>query len=353
MRHLAEQPRPDGSTPTDSEVTDVATAKQPAELRLMRAALDATERGWYVFPLHVRRKIPSLRRDWENVSTRDPDTIWNWWSHAPFNVGIATGRSGLVVIDLDTGKGDPPAEWAADRVTHGRDVLHILAERAGQQTPLDTFTVATPSGGLHLYFAAPAGLDLRNTTGKLGWRIDTRAHGGQVVGPESIVNGRRYTITRDVQPAPLPTWLIERLRPPVQAPVPATHVLEGFRADAYVQSAVRGECERVVHAAVGARNHAVFVAAAKLGGLVAGGALPEAQARQALEAASSHHVGVHGFTHEEALKTIESGLRRGAQTPRTPAARRPQRGQTMTAQRPSVPTSRTSRPNQLGNGPTL
>lgn len=299
----------------------MATPKQPAELRLMRAALDATERGWYVFPLHVRRKVPSLRRDWESVATRDPDTIWNWWRHAPFNVGVATGRSGLVVIDLDAAQGDPPPDWAAEGVTHGRDVLHVLAQRAGQQTPLDTFTVATPRGGLHLYFTTPDGHDLRNTAGKLGWHIDTRAHGGYVVGPESIVNGRRYTTTRDVQPAKLPAWLIERLRPPAQAPLPATQVLEGLRADAYVQSAVRGEYERVVHAAVGTRNHTVFVAAAKLGGLVAGGALPEAQARQALEAASCHHIGVNGFTHEEVLRTIESGLRRGAQTPRTPAPR--------------------------------
>ncbi len=351
MRHLAEQPRPDGSTPTDSEVTGVATPKQPAELRLMRAALDATERGWYVFPLHVRRKVPSLRRNWENVATRNPDTIWSWWSHAPFNIGIATGRSGLVVIDLDTGKGDPPAEWEAEGVTHGRDVLHLLAERAGAQTPLDTFTVATPSGGLHLYFTPPAGLDLHNTTGKLGWHIDTRGNGGYVVGPESIVNGRRYKITRDVQPAQLPAWLIERLRPPVQVPLPATQVLEGLRAGAYVQSAVRGEYERVVRAAVGTRNHAVFVAAAKLGGLVAGGALPEALARQALEAASRHHVGVHGFTHEEALKTIESGLRRGAQTPRTPAPRSPDTRSTVNASRPSVSAGRT--PPMRHHGPQV
>ena len=289
--------------------------------RLLRAALDAVERGWYVMPMHARRKVPSLRSNWENVATRDPDAIWTWWQTAPFNVGIATGRSGLVVIDLDTGPGDPPPDWAGEDVSDGRDVLEVLAERAGQPVPLDTFTVATARGGRHLYFAAPQDEKLYNTTGKLGWRIDTRAHGGCVVGPGSVVYGRRYRITRDRPPAQLPTWLLEKLRPQIPAVRPATHALEGLRADAYVRSAVRGECERVVRAAEGTRNNTLFAAAARLGGLVAGGALPEAQARHALQEASQRHVGVGGFTVEEAMKAIESGLRRGAKTPRLPAAR--------------------------------
>jgi hypothetical protein len=51
--------------------------------------------------------------------------------------------------------------------------------------PDRTYTVATASGGEHLYFRQPVGLQLRNTQGEhgsgLGWCIDTRGHGGFVV----------------------------------------------------------------------------------------------------------------------------------------------------------------------------
>ncbi|MGY4103932.1 bifunctional DNA primase/polymerase [Nocardia sp. R16R-3T] len=78
--------------------------------------------------------------------------------------------------------------------------------------PDDTFTVVTP-GGLPLYFRAPAGFELRNTAGRLGRLIDTRAHGGYVVAPGSIVGARRYRILRDKQVVELPRWLVHRLMP--------------------------------------------------------------------------------------------------------------------------------------------
>ncbi|MEV7325310.1 bifunctional DNA primase/polymerase [Streptomyces sp. NPDC093970] len=63
--------------------------------------------------------------------------------------------------------------------------------------------VKTPSGGTHLYYAAPEGEKLRSTAGKLGWKVDTRAAGGYVVGAGSIVNGRTYATVRD---APWPRY---------------------------------------------------------------------------------------------------------------------------------------------------
>src|SRR5690606_18675731 len=114
------------------------------------------------------------------------------WSRAPYNVGLATGPSGLCVLDLDAPKpGEPvPPELARQGVRCGEDMLAVVAERAGQPVPNETLTVRTPSGGLHLYFTAPDGVQLRNTAGErgngLGWKIDTRAWGGYVVAPGSI-----------------------------------------------------------------------------------------------------------------------------------------------------------------------
>ena len=75
------------------------------------------------------------------------------------------------MLDLDAGHGQlPPRRWARLGVRHGRDVLAVLADRAGQPDPVDTYTVATPSGE-HRYFLAPAERELRNSCARLGWKI--------------------------------------------------------------------------------------------------------------------------------------------------------------------------------------
>ena len=75
--------------------------------------------------------------------------------------------------------------------------------------PADTCTVATPSGGLHLYYRAPAEDErLRNTAGTLGWKVDTRAHGGYVVAPGSVVDGRAIpvVVSRPAHRCPRGYW---------------------------------------------------------------------------------------------------------------------------------------------------
>jgi hypothetical protein len=124
-------------------------------------------------------ECPALR-NWEQRATTDKRQIYRWWAGAEANVGVATGRSGLVVIDLDDGRGaTAPERFVGAR--NGRDVLVMLAAEVGAQVPTDTYEVATPSGGSHLYFRSPPGLVLRNTVGSLGWKIDSRSVGGYCV----------------------------------------------------------------------------------------------------------------------------------------------------------------------------
>ncbi|GAA3759635.1 hypothetical protein HDA32_004731 [Spinactinospora alkalitolerans] len=293
--------------------------------------LAAAKRGWYVFPLVCGGKQPVRRFcDWERHATTDPDLIVRFWSGGAFNYGIACGPSGLVVIDLDTPKpGETaPPEWSREGITDGADVFAALAEtHAGGELPLDTFTVRTRRGGLHLYYAAPAGVQYRNTAGRtpkgLGWLIDTRAHGGYVVGPGSHVAGADasgpYTVENAAPPAPLPAWLGALL------PKEGEHTTSGqvhqmlatYRdAAGYAAAALRGEVERVLSARTGHRNHTLNAAAFALGTLIGGGVLPKHLAEDALLAAGQQI----GLPPAECEATVHSGIQAGLRKPRGGAA---------------------------------
>ncbi|MFC7382796.1 bifunctional DNA primase/polymerase [Sphaerisporangium rhizosphaerae] len=297
----------------------------PADLT--RYALAAAARGWHVFPLAPGGKVPPRGLDhWQTRATTNPDTIRRWWTRAPYNIGIACGPSRLVVLDLDTPKQKeglrPPPPFDLPGVTCGADVLALVCERAGQPFPtLETFQVHTRRGGLHLYYAAPNGAELGNTQSRLGWLIDTRAHGGYVVGPGSFVDlpdgTGTYQVIHNATPAPLPPWLLQPLSPPPLPPQhPITLPIPDTRVSAYVRAALEREAERVTTAPPHGRNRALYVAAVALGQLVAGGSITEQQVTSLLEQAG----GAVGQTPSQISHTITAGLKAGAQRPRTVAA---------------------------------
>lgn len=308
---------------------------------MLSYALAAAERGWHVFPLRPDNKRPAFpdhdearctgtdprcrngHQGWEPRATTDPARIRRAWSRAPYGAGIATGPSGLVVIDLDTpktGQDIPPLEWQLPGVRSGADVLAVLCERAGQPYPCDTYTVTTGRGGTHLYFTAPPGRQLRNTQGNrggLGWLVDTRAHGGYVVAAGSTVHGRPYTVANDAPPAPLPGWLTDRLLPrPLPKQTPVSVPVRAGRAAAFLHAAVTGEIARVTGSAAHEHNNALYLAAVALGQLAAGGALDPDEVTNWLAAAAQQV----GQPPGEARRTIASGLRAGAKRPRSVAA---------------------------------
>jgi Bifunctional DNA primase/polymerase, N-terminal len=291
--------------------------------RLSWTATALAERGWHVFPCQPGGKRPALRQDWEHRATTDTARIARCWTTGPYNIGVACGPSGLVVIDLDTpkpGQAKPP-EWKHDTgVSDGADVLAALCEHARQPWPSETFTVATPSGGTHLYFTAPPSARLRNTAGRLGWLIDTRAWGGYVVGPGSVIGGTPYAIVNPDPPEPLPAWLAERLAadpaPPPEVTGPAFgDGMGGTQATGYALAALRGEIERVLIARPGTRNSTLNEAAFALGQLTAAGILPHRLAWDALMRAAA----AIGLPPREASRTIGSGLASGTRKPRNAA----------------------------------
>ncbi|MGW4475960.1 bifunctional DNA primase/polymerase [Nonomuraea sp. NPDC004354] len=283
---------------------------------LTRYALAAAARGWHVFPLTPGEKRP-LRgfTDWERQATTSAARIRQMWARAPFNIGIACGPSRLLVIDLDVpqdGDDPPPSEWALPGVHDGADVLAVLCERAGEPLPLETFTVRTGRGGTHLYFSTPPDVELGNSAGKLGWKIDTRARGGYVVGPGSRVGSGRYEAIHAAAPPLLPSWLAERLAvDPVQS---ASRPAVGH-ALGYALTVMRAEVERVLAAVPGTRNDTLNAAAFALGQLAAADLLPRYLAEACLQSAAE----AIGLPAREAFSTIRSGLDSGSRRPRRAA----------------------------------
>ncbi|MFJ7203257.1 bifunctional DNA primase/polymerase [Streptomyces sp. NPDC098789] len=279
---------------------------------LLTAALDAAARGWRVFPLRPGQKRPALHREehcpalgdcagghrkWEDRATNDPDRIRRAWDRLPFNVGIATGPSALLVVDLDM----PKSKGSSDTPC-GADTFKVLYERAGQTVPA-TLTVRTPTGGSHLYFTAPEGLRLANTAGRLGRLIDTRAWGGYVVAPGSVSPAGAYEVTTPLAPAPLPAWLFSllvlRQAPREPSGRPAIH-----RAGKYAGAALRAETTSVESAPAGERNGTLLRAARALGRFIAAGDLPRDVVEEALQWAGEST----GLPAAECRSTIRSGL---------------------------------------------
>jgi hypothetical protein len=272
-------------------------------MRLMSRALQLAQRGWYVFPLRPadKRPLPGFTK-WEKRATTDRGQITRWWAVAPYNIGIATGPSGLLVIDCDTPRGGNASEWR---------LLGNSVEVAGYRLPR-TFSVRTPSGGLHLYFTAP-GEPLGNTAGKLGRGIDTCCAGGYVVGPGSVCGGRYYTIIDRSPVEQLPGWIVEALTSTMSAA--PTRVQQ--HQDHYVRAILEGEAERVRAAAPGTRNNALNIAAFLLGRLVGNKTITERAAWNLLRTAAWNHIGTQGFTESEINRTIRSGLAAGIGRPRS------------------------------------
>jgi hypothetical protein len=203
----------------------------PARLALELAAL-----GWHILPLSPASKRPlgnctACRNQHGNpacqagacpcldaggwchgvrAATTDPDRITAWWRREPQAVpGAAAGPSGLVLVDIDAHGGQlPPAlatgllpgiDLGAEPIPHsawenparfrdGRDSLTLLARLRGGPRPWPSgpehqpVIAATPSGGTHLWYQAPAdGLRqaLADPQGRYGlaWQVDIKPAG--------------------------------------------------------------------------------------------------------------------------------------------------------------------------------
>ena len=114
---------------------------------------------------------------WGAESSSDPEVIERWWRDNPrANVGIATGPSGLTVLDPDGPEGW--AELEALVAKHGGILPHTLIVQAG--------------GGKHASIS-PAAVSKLNRKKKVNTDLHVRGEGGMVVAPPSIhASGKVY-----------------------------------------------------------------------------------------------------------------------------------------------------------------
>lgn len=175
-----------------------ATSSQLAE-----AAVALAEGGWAVLPL--AGTVPLVAHGLLEASS-DVDQVARWWDRWPrANVGARVPES-LIGLDFDPRAG----AWAS------------LTKLEGENGALPlTLTVRTGGAdkGEHRYFLRPPG---PLTMAKLGAGVDLRLPGRHylVMPPSLHPDTRRPYAWEDptTSPAPLPSWIAERLRPAPPAP---------------------------------------------------------------------------------------------------------------------------------------
>jgi len=268
---------------------------------LLDAALIYAAKNWPVFPVKPRDKRPhgALVPHGLKEATSDADKIQAWWAKAPeANIGLVTGVA-FDVVDIDG--------------QEGLDAL--VAAHEGHEEMEWGPEAVTGGGGWHILQAVTG---LGNRT-RLLPHVDFRGQGGYIVAPPSIhQSGRRYEWCRDAGPDlplwPIPAWLLALIDPPVKLWTPT--VIQGdagVRLSAYARRALESEVYGVTMAVSGTRNDQLNKAAFALGQLVAGGALEVGEVVNALTRAAQ---GV-GLGETETMQSIKSGLRSGAQHPRS------------------------------------
>lgn len=159
--------------------------------KMLIAALQYAEMGWYVLPIRPKSKIP-LISSWQKDASNDPEKIKEWWNKYPdANIGINCGLSGFFVIDIDCKDNK-----------RGPEILSNWEDEHGKLP--ETVTQHTPSGGEHRLYKLPQDFIVKNHVDLLPG-IDIRAEAGQIVVEPSINNdSMQYVWELSSHPSEIP-----------------------------------------------------------------------------------------------------------------------------------------------------
>lgn len=266
---------------------------------MKRYALGLAQRGFAVFPLVARDKIPMIpKRDGGNGcldATTDANQIETWWYRWP-NANIGIAMRDILVVDLD-----------------GQEGLKTWSNLEREHGHIPTLAASTGTGGLHLYYTSRFG---KNSARKVGPGIDTRGQNGYVVAPPSIhPNGTAYAWVNALEMQIVPDWILDAIarRDPTPTPTQPTNAGAALveLGNAYADRAWTEIIRRVETAADGTRNDQLNASAYSAGRLVASNLLSRHDAESGLmRAALTCGLGQH-----ESEMTIASGLDAGSEIP--------------------------------------
>lgn len=156
--------------------------------------------------LHHHGKRPV--DEWKGDPRRLLSDVREWVAQG-FNIGVRTDRQSgawCLDVDVDVQTLEPSDQWKALVAEHGLPA---------------TYTVKSPSGGLHYYFRFPEDTDVRNDQGKIiAEGVDIRGIGGYVVGAgmyaaynkHGVDFAGEYAVVDDSPIAATPEWIAERFR---------------------------------------------------------------------------------------------------------------------------------------------
>jgi hypothetical protein len=255
-------------------------------------------KGWPVCPWGQRgdKKFPLTRRGHLDATT-DPATITAWWRRSPDAIpAIRLGADiGVVALDLDPEELEPDAP----------EPFPIWP-----QTPC----CSSPSGGAHVLFAWPQGIELR----------DRKVQSGVTVKAHSIIlapgPGRAWdpVLGPDTPLAALPTWLLPPL--PKHQPRAATPVRTAEGLSPYCDNALQSACVNIRQAPDGQQHAVLFREACSIAALAASGSgLPVDFARRAIIDAGGGMISFdrsRPWIARDIERTVDDGFRRGVANPR-------------------------------------
>jgi hypothetical protein len=282
----------------------------PASKRPLRNCLRC--RPEHGAPAHLAHACPCLPGGWchgVRAATTNPDIISAWWQQEPRAIpGVAAGLSDLVLIDIDA-HGDPlppllatgllpGIDLAAEPVSRdawddpsryrdGRDSLALLARIRGGPWPWPAdpghrpVTVATPSGGAHLWYQAPApGLRqaLSDPHGRYGlaWQVDIKAGRSYGIAPGAVTTAGIYQLRGGdpARPGGMPAWLareitrVTKTAPPRPAAPPPLPRSSGPGPAAYLTTVISRGAAQLAAMSDG-RKRTLSALAFHAGGLLA------------------------------------------------------------------------------------
>lgn len=160
-----------------------------------------------IFPIQPNMKIPyshiidKEHRGGFYTATKNMDIINNWETKLKkCNWAIATGKaSNVIVIDIDV-KGTARGFESFKKMLEGKPEMP------------KTYTVKTPSSGVHFYFKYRPDVKTKINLGMFGG-IDIKTDGGYVLIPNSRIGDNIYKVVEDTDIQPMPDWLAKEINP--------------------------------------------------------------------------------------------------------------------------------------------